>query len=367
MAPPIHTRHHSQLRACASLLTDGAADPRVAVEHLTHLSQVLQAEAAKQRWDSGGSTYGGAIHLANKAASCMHRGSQLRHASRAVEEYATALRHGGARGWVTVFGEGGVDAMQPTLVPTLLALADAETALARARARPSSRPGARDHAHAPLAVQQQQLQHGAIASGGGSGGGGGGDGGGGGGDSSPYGTVAKTSSMHARRRLASASESLMREASLVADRSGLLNPPPPEHASVAARVLAGGGKDYAMQWRKAGHGKGAVHAELWGSTLHPQHGGTWLGAGWRWNERDADSDDSDAEEEERRAERARKARQAVRTANRLYDLWEPDNGVCIRCVERATIARPPDPPGALEAWSGDDRHHHHNRPTLLAR
>ena len=130
--------------------------------------------------------------------------------------------------------------------------------------------------------------------------------------------------MHARRRLASASEMLMREASLVSDRSGLLPTVSPEHAMVAARVLAGGGKDYGLNWRKAGHGegsdgKGYVHAQLWGSTIHPQHGGTWLGAGWRWRDRDehSDEDDEEKEYEQRQAERASKARQALRTANRL--------------------------------------------------
>ena len=91
---------------------------------------------------------------ASKAASCMHRASQLRHAAHGIEDFATALRHGGARGWVTAFGDGGVDAANPTLVPTLLALADTETALARSKARPLSRPGSLDHAHAPLLARQ---------------------------------------------------------------------------------------------------------------------------------------------------------------------------------------------------------------------
>ena len=124
-----------ELRACASLLTsDGAGDPRVASSRLEELAQALQAEGATQRWDAGGS-YGGSVEQSSRAASCLRRANQLRHASRAaVSQRQRVLAHG-ARGWVTVFGDGGMGACDPTIVPTLLSLADSETALARARPR----------------------------------------------------------------------------------------------------------------------------------------------------------------------------------------------------------------------------------------
>ena len=326
-----------ELRACASLLSDGAADPREAADRVSTLAQTLQAEAARQRWETGAGAYGGPVDLVNKAASTMHRAAQCRFAAHAIEEYAVALRHGGARGWVTVFGEGGVEAMQPTLIPTLLALADAETALARAKARPS-RPGAKDYAHAPLTFPTPTTPSGPRASGrpptGTA-------------VPTPYGRVAQQASLHARRRLASAGEDLIRDASLVPDSTGLHSSEAPDRATIAAKVLAGGaaatGGVSGFRWRTTGQGQrgmGRVHADLWGSTIHPQHGGTWLGSGWRWRPNNEDSSDEDEEEEARLRERASAARKAVRAANRLYNLWEPENGVCIKCVERGCGQHP---------------------------
>lgn len=368
-----------ELRAAADMLSEGAADPRVACERLEELSAALQGEAGRQRWEVGGGTYGGPVALASKAASCMHRASQLRHASRAVEEYATALRHGGARGWVTVFGAGGIAAMHPTLVPTLESLADAETALARAKARPQSRPGAKDHAHRPLSPGGVTGRAAAA--------GGGGEYGCASGEPSHMSRVATRASAHCRKRLSEAHDGLMRDAGLVADKSSLLTPTPPEHAIVAARVLAGGGTGAGLTSGAAWKGEGdiarrrkSVNAEMWGSTIHPQHGGTWLGVGWRWQEYDGESeseDDFEREEAARQAERARKARQAVRTAHRLYAEFEPDKGVCVRCVERASRLEAQDrglkglasrePDGAMERWTGVEDNFYQQRPTFLAR
>ena len=373
-----------ELRAAADLLSEGAADPRVACERLAALSEALQGEAGRQRWEVGGGTYGGPVQLASKAASCMHRASQCRHAARAIEEYATALRHGGARGWVTVFGHGGVHAANPTLVPTLHSLADAETALARTCARPQSRPGSKDHAHAPLSPSSPRLSSGPSNSGRGISARGGSSHGV---EAAPAsGHVATRASQHCRQRLDTARDTLMRDASLVCDKSTLLTPAPPDHTTVAARVLAGGGTASGLTsgigWRGAGDkaARKVVHAELWGSTIHPQHGGTWLGAGWRWRPIDAESeseDDMEAEDEARQVERARKARQAVKTANRLYHSWEPEAGVCVRCVERASRLQTDDrelkglhstsPRGAMERWTGEEECFHQQRPTFLAR
>ena len=345
-----------ELRACASLLTsDGAGDPRVASSRLEELAQALQAEGATQRWDAGGS-YGGSVEQSSRAASCLRRANQLRHASRAVGEYALALRHGGARGWVTVFGDGGMGACDPTIVPTLLSLADSETALARAKARVQSRPGAHDHAHAALRSPHghsqpqfsppQQLSIGSDMM-----------------PPSPGSNlaskpVASRAAAHVRRRLAEANDELHRGASLVADAAPLLPPPPPDYSRVAARVLAGGGHQASKShsWRNAsgmgedgGLGKGYVAAERWGSTIHPQHGGTWLGAGWRWrggangDGSDGSDADDDALDEARLEVRARAARRAMHKASRLAGEWEAD--VCVKCVER----------------------HVHQAPTLLAR
>lgn len=364
-----------ELRACAGLLSDvGAADPRTVAEKLDELAQALQAEGAAQRWEAGGGAYGnGGVSQASRAATCLHRASQLRHASQAVMQYAQALRHGGARGWVTVFGAGGLAACDPSVVPNLLMLADSETALARAKARPHSRPGARDHAHAPLSsndggddhlgVHAATVRHRQGSSGGRSstklqvaidesgqsattprratsGGG-----------APPWQRpVHAQASAHCRRRLADAQETLTREASLVADAAPVLPPPPPDTARVAARVLAGGGQ-YTPSYRWTGAdgawalGKGAgVSAALWGSTIHPQHGGTWLGSGWKWRASGtadgndgASSADDDAEfaaEEARLDECAVSARKALRKSRRLAEHWEPENGTCVRCVER---------------------------------
>ena len=334
-----------ELRLCAGLLTGGTAHPRVAVKRLDDLAQALQAEGAAQRWESGGGAYGGSVAQASRAASCVHRASQLRHAASAVLEYAHALRHGSARGGVSVFGGGGIDACDPTVVPTLLSLADSETALARAKARPQSRPGASDHAHAPLPSRDGLLMLysglgiSAKAT-----------------VSSQQRPVASRAAMHVRRRLLAAGEDLEREASLVADAAPLLPPPPPDAVHVAASVLAGGGRAVArpFKWREAGHGrredggglgKGYVHAALWGSTIHPQHGGVWLGGGFRWrggadgygsdgSSSDLDSDDQELER------RAAIGRRAVRHSERLSNRWEPDNGTCVRCVEREVKQRP---------------------------
>ena len=112
---------------------------------------------------------------------------------------------------------------------------------------------------------------------------------------------------------------------------------------VAAQVLAGGGKHAAkpFTWRAAGYGrredggKAYVHASMWGSTIHPKKGGTWLGAGWRW--RTGGGEDSDFEEEgddPYLEEKARAARRALREGEALASYWEPENGTCVRCVER---------------------------------
>ena len=103
-------------------------------------------------------------------------------------------------------------------------------------------------------------------------------------------------------------------------------------------------------------------------------------AGWRWRPIDGESeseDDMEAEEEARQVERARKARQAVKTANRLYHSWEPEAGVCVRCVERASRLDRNDralkglasshPTGAMERWTGEEECFHRQRPTFLAR
>jgi hypothetical protein len=319
-----------ELRSAASLLSDGCADPRIAASRLQALAAYLQEEGCTQRWADGDGAYGGGhVAKANRAASCMHRASQCRHAARAVLEYALALRHGGARGWVTVFGDGGMNACDATVVPTLLSLADSETALARSRARPHSRPGASDHAHAalahPLSEHAAAHAHGGVRSAQR--------------DGRP---VASLAAAHCRRRLSEAGEQLSREASLVADAPTMLAPPPPEMARVAARVLAGGASaGYA--WRDASNSRGGrrrrgfVSATAWGSYLHPQKGGTWLGHGWRW--RGADSDDSDdcLSDDENNPEleaRARVGRRAIRTAESLSRRWDPEHGTCVRCVER---------------------------------
>ena len=318
-----------ELRACASMLADGAADPRVAASRLDELANTLQSEGAMQRWETGGGAYGGSVNQANRAASCLHRANQLRHAARAVLDYARALRHGGARGWVTVFGDGGIDACDPTIVPTLRSLADNETALARARARPQSRPGANDHAHAPLRTDARPLgmlaskNTGRAAIHG-----------------SPSRPVASRAAAHCRRRLVAAHEDLYREASLVADAAPLLPPPPPDVSRVAARVLAGGGHEASKEdkWRSASGGaatlgKGYVGAEKWGSTIHPQHGGTWLGLGWRWRGGNcSDGSDADDDDELRMEERALAAKRALRHASHMAEQW--DSHVCVQCVER---------------------------------
>ena len=88
-------------------------------------------------------------------------------------------------------------------------------------------------------------------------------------------------------------------------------------------------------------------------------------------------DDFEREEAARQAERARKARQAVRTAHRLYAEFEPDKGVCVRCVERASRLEAQDrglkglassePDGAMERWTGVEDNFYQQRPTFLAR
>ena len=362
-----------ELRVAASLLSDGAADPRVAAERLLELADAMQVEACKQRHDKrvdDADAYGGgyssvvaarhaSVTEASRAASSMHRSSQLRHAATAIFEYAQALRHGGARGWTTAYGDGGFTAAHPTVIPTLLMLADNETALARARARPS-RPGAADHAHAALdaaigaadearggspplhppppwwttsaADVAAELTQAAYAPGG---------------THAPTPatppkrSVARAASSHARRRLTAAGDDLVRGASLVADASSLLPPPPPDTALVAARALASGGRDsHSYKWRRSRRGLGCLaDADAWGSTVYPQHGGNWLGAGWLWRDghdgyASSSSEDSEAEEERANLVRFRKAKRALKAARRLCKHHHPEGGVCVRCIER---------------------------------
>ena len=365
-----------ELRVAASMLSAGAADPRIAADRLLELSDALQAEACRekleQRCEADGGRHGHGRHgarrpagvaSASRAASSLHRAGQLRAAASSILEYAQALRHGGARGWVTVFGAGGLAACDPTIVPTLLALADSETALARARARPGSRPGATDHAHVSLdehSGQRRQQPPPAPAE----------DGGEpllslpGGEAMSPVGHRA---AVHLRRRLAEAGEQLLRGASLVADAATLLPPPPPDAALCAARVVTHGALDAypALKWSAAareGGGRGggpapggafqgpSVRARAWGSTIHPQHGGTYLGTGWRWRGgtdgyADSGSEQSDdAEEEERREQRARRGWRALRKAERIARSWEKKGygggHVCVQCVEREVEQTP---------------------------
>lgn len=323
-----------ELRAAASMLSDGKRDPTACAERLDELSQSLQKEACMQRWNGGDGAYGGegGVAHASRAASMVHRAAQLRHVARAVLEYAQALRHGGARGWVTVFGEGGVDACNPTVVPTLLSLADSETAIARAHARPQSRPSTHDHAHAPLSYEDPGRSPAAATMSA---------------HDPKSSEVVNRARSHCRRRLSAAHEGLQRDASLIADVPSLLPPRPPDPTNVALRVLAGGG--YAtglptgLGWsekRRPEIGSGeAPRVRMWGSTINPQHGGgAWLGAGWRWRggmPGGSDSSDDDDEDEERqREEAARRARKALRAAKRLSNTWEPEKGVCVRCVER---------------------------------
>ena len=49
---------------------------------------------------------------------------------------------------------------------------------------------------------------------------------------------------------------------------------------------------------------------------------------------DDSSEDEDAEMEREREEAAKRARKALRLAKRLSRSWEPEKGVCVRCVER---------------------------------
>ena len=317
-----------ELRSCASILTDGGSDPRLAAEQLEMVAEALHAEGAAQRWETGEShAYGGNVLQASRAASCVHRARQLRQASKAISEYAVALRHGGARGWTTVFGRDGVHACDPSVVPLLLSLADSETALARSKARPQSRPGAGDHAHAALdegdgpGLYRSAAVH------------------------APQKSIAAT---HLRRRLVNAGEELTRDASLVADAAPMLPQPPPDTARIAARVLAGGGLT-PFQWRSVGYSAGGtdgyVAAEAWGSTIHPKHGGQWLGGGYRWRGgRFGDGSDSDEEaydsEDERLEERAMGGWRAIRVSKRLNKHWNPENGTCVRCVERHVAQAP---------------------------
>ena len=81
--------------------TPGGLTSRLGGQYCIYLSQALQAEGSAQRWQGGGGAYGGEVHLASRAASCIHRAAQLRHAAHAVRHYAQALRHGGsASGWL---------------------------------------------------------------------------------------------------------------------------------------------------------------------------------------------------------------------------------------------------------------------------
>lgn len=312
-----------ELRVAASLLSDGVADPWLTAERLIEVANALHSEANKHQHDARPTLRvrgADAVDSRSHAASSVHRAHQLRRVASTVHDYARALRHGGSRGWVNVYGEGGITAVHPDIVPRLLALADTETAIARSRARPASRPGATDHAHVAL----NDPAHVALAS-------------------RPVpmeaarGPVAHQTQVNLRRRLAAAGEALARDASLVADNAALLSPPPPDAAAFASEVLACGGEALNVRWEDMRGGGVGEHADVerWGSTIMPQHGGKWMGPSIRWRPRAADGMSSDEEEEEaRQEEKARLSRRALRASVRLYHKWTPDSGVCVRCVER---------------------------------
>lgn len=111
-----------ELRAAASMLSDGHADPRVAVERLLALADSLQIEAGSVReWERSGSGWRECssherVASAVRSSSALRRASKLRKTVRAILEYAHALSHGSTRGWVTVFGDGSLAACQQMIV-----------------------------------------------------------------------------------------------------------------------------------------------------------------------------------------------------------------------------------------------------------
>ncbi len=360
-----------ELRAAASLLSDDTADPRATAERLLELSDALQVEACKQRSEhhrddpdmpdsvaaaavsgSSGAASAGVV-LASRAASSMHRATQLRHAATAVLEFAQALRHGSPRGWTTTFGAGGLAACHPSIIPTLLALADNESALARACARPA-RPADAEHAlahaahiDAAVGALDEPAPASAAAAAAAS--------------ASAHGSpvasrpVVRAASAHLRRRLALANAELSRSAKLPSEAPPLLLPPAPDAALVAARVLARGGSESDARWkrrsRRSGSGSGGggggggsggvgVLDDPRGPAMSARHGrGRMLASGWRWRQHDSyyaesSSDDSEREEERVAEERFHRARRALKAAERLCKQHHFEGGVCVRCLER---------------------------------
>lgn len=131
-----------ELRAAVSRLSDEATDPSAAGTRLLELSNALRAQAGEHHSEYhsedavavGGSSVAASagVEAGRRAASLTHRATQLRHAATAVLDFARIARDQYEGGRLT----GSFAACHPNIIPTLLQLADNESALARSCARP---------------------------------------------------------------------------------------------------------------------------------------------------------------------------------------------------------------------------------------
>ena len=358
-----------ELRAAVSRLSDEATDPSAAGTRLLELSNALRAQAGEHHSEYhsedavavGGSSVAASASMeaGRRAASLTHRATQLRHAATAVLDFARIAREQSSKGGRLT---GSFAACHPNIIPTLLQLADNESALARSCARPGV---SLDRAHeadfaalsngssyrygyaAAMATSSEEEAESAGV--------------GASGSSFKVRPVVRAALLHARRRLAAANAELARGAKLPGEVPSLLSPAPaPDAALVAARVLANAGNepDTDAHWKRRRsphtHELAANQVNLTSEmgeahdsamTPRPSQNGSprpsqirsVLLNKWRLNDNhypEGSSDDEEAEEERAAEERSHRARRALKTAVRLCKQHHYVRGVCVRCLER---------------------------------
>ena len=298
-----HLRLADELRAAASLLSSGTPESHAAAvaERLLRLGDTLQALSisADNRWrdiqDGSANDRRSAFDRTQRIASSMHRSLQLRHAAEHLRDFAQALRQKVTiSGWKAMYGD--LDpavAMPPTIVTTLLSLADHEVEWARPRHHPLSGAG-RVRPITPMRAGMprspgywgRDLVHSLSAER----------------CASP---PAKQASFHLRRRLSEAGEELERTA-----RATIMAP----------LAILDGPFEHGQRGRREA-GVASQRIGVCGSTSFSQLSSVPppLSSGWLWRgAQDSSSDSEDdweLEAEWQREERAWLARQALRSAH----------------------------------------------------